>query len=477
MQTITDIDENQRRRRPAAGDASAPASASLKIVVIGSGYVGLVAGACLAHCGHMVVCVDEQREKIERLREGIVDIYEPGLTELIAAGIANGRLSFTVDPADALCDAQAVFVAVGTPPRPADGHPDMRHVFSAAKAIAANAADGIVVIDKSTVPVGTGDKVEDIIRRISPGLVFAVVSNPEFLREGTAIADFTRPERLVIGANEEWARQVVTRIYGDAFAGVPKVMTDRRSAELLKYAANAFLAMKITFINEMADLCEAVDANVGDIAYGIGLDSRIGDKFLNAGPGYGGSCFPKDALALAKTARDHRVQLRTIEAVIDVNDNRKRAMALRIVDACGGSVQGRKIAILGLAFKPDTDDIRESPAVPIIHALQDFGAEIAAYDPQAMDNTRSIFPDIEYCRSPHEAACGADALVIITEWHEFKTLEFATLRATMNRPRIVDLRNLYGKREMMEAGFQYWSVGRKPGNADDYFDQARQAAE
>jgi UDPglucose 6-dehydrogenase len=461
-------------RKPASGDASP----KTKIAVVGSGYVGLVAGACFAEVGHEVVCVDNDQAKIDRLNQGIVPIFEPGLSELIVANSASGRLTFTLDLRAALDGAQAVFIAVGTPPRPVDGHPDMKHVYAVAKAIAENASGDLVVVGKSTVPVGTGDRIEDIINRINPQLRVAVVSNPEFLREGAAIADFMTPERVVIGADEQWAQDIVSGIYSaEGFGDAPKVITSRRSAELLKYAANAFLAMKITFINEIADLCESVDADIGQIAYGMGLDSRIGAKFLKVGPGYGGSCFPKDAFALAKTARDHRVQLRTVEAVIEVNNNRKRAMALKILDACGGSVIGRRIAVLGLAFKADTDDVRESPAVPIIQALQDFGADISAYDPEAMPNCRALLSNVDLCSDAYQAARGADAVVVITEWAEFKTLDLAKLRSVMNRPVLVDLRNLYSHEEVRAAGVEYWSVGRRPVQGDVDLAMTQVAAE
>lgn len=355
----------------------------MKVVIIGSGYVGLVAGTCFAELGHQIVCVDNDARKVEALRNGVMPIYEPGLEEMVLSNVSAGRLEFTEDLGGALVGADAAFIAVGTPPRPTDGHADMKYVHAVARAIAEKASGDLVVVDKSTVPVGTGDDVEHILRSAGRNFRFSVVSNPEFLREGVAIDDFMHPDRIVIGAEDEWARTVVSRIYGViGFQGANVLHTSRRSAELLKYAANAFLAMKITFINEIADLCEAAGGDIRDVADGIGLDSRIGRKFLNAGPGYGGSCFPKDTLAISKTARDHRVQLRTIETVIQVNENRKRAMALRILDACNGTVRGKTIAVLGLAFKSDTDDMRDSPAIPVIQALQDFGATVRAYDPR-----------------------------------------------------------------------------------------------
>lgn len=434
----------------------------MKVVIIGSGYVGLVAGSCFAELGHEIVCVDNNNEKIQSLRNGVMPIYEPGLDVLVAGNHAAGRLSFTDDLALALTGADAAFIAVGTPPRVTDGHADMKYVYGVAREIAQKASGDLVVVDKSTVPVGTGDEVERILSSAGRPFRFSVVSNPEFLREGVAIDDFMRPDRIVIGSEDDWARDIVASIYGvEGFAGVPVLHTSRRSAELLKYAANAFLAMKITFINEIADLCESVGGDVRDIAYGIGLDSRIGGKFLNAGPGYGGSCFPKDTLAISKTARDYRVQLRTVETVIQVNENRKRAMALRVVDACNGDVRGKTIAVLGLAFKADTDDMRDSPSIPVIQALQDFGATVRAYDPEAMDNARTLFGNVDFAPDAYEAARGADAIVVLTEWSHFKTLDLKRLRTLSREPVLVDLRNLYAEDTVTDAGFDYWSIGRK----------------
>ena len=434
----------------------------MKIVIAGSGYVGLVAGACFAEFGHDIMCVDCDAAKIENLKRGIVPIYEPGLAELIRKNAGEGRLSFTTDIKQALFGASAAFIAVGTPPRPADGHADMKYVHAVARLIGENASGNLVVVDKSTVPVGTGDDVETILRNTNPDVRFAVVSNPEFLREGAAIRDFMRPDRIVIGAEEDWARQVVAAIYGVAgFGHAPVVFTTRRSAELLKYAANAFLAMKITFINEIADLCEAAGADVRDVAHGIGLDSRIGERFLNAGPGYGGSCFPKDTLAIAKTARDHRVELHTIETVIKVNENRKRAMALKVLDACGGTLRGKKVAILGLAFKANTDDMRDSPSIAIIQALQDFGAVVHAYDPESMENSKALLTGITLCPTAYDAARGADATVIVTDWEEFRGIDLVRLHAIVRTPVVVDFRNLFGDDEMNAAGFDYWRIGQK----------------
>lgn len=434
----------------------------MKVAIIGSGYVGLVAGTCFAELGHHIVCVDNDASKVLALKNGIIPIYEPGLEEMVRANAAAGRLEFTEELELALNDAQAAFIAVGTPPRATDGHADMKYVYTVARAIAEKATGDLVVVDKSTVPVGTGDEVEHILRSANRPFRFSVVSNPEFLREGAAIEDFMKPDRIVIGAEDEWSREVVSQIYGvEGFKGAPVLQTSRRSAELLKYAANAFLAMKITFINEIADLCEAVGGDIREVAGGIGLDSRIGAKFLNAGPGYGGSCFPKDTLAISKTARDYRVQLRTVEAVIQVNDNRKRAMALRVLDACNGSVRGKTIAILGLAFKADTDDMRDSPSIPVIQALQDFGAHIRAHDPEAMDNARKIFTNVTYHDDVFDAVAGADAVVFLTEWKEFKQINLDKLRAKVTTPLFIDLRNLFSEDDVASAGFEYWGIGRK----------------
>lgn len=436
----------------------------MKIAIIGSGYVGLVAGACFSELGHQVICVDNNPAKIRSLRDGVMPIYEPGLDVLVVKNTEAGRLQFTEDLREALLDADAAFIAVGTPPRPTDGHADMKYVYAVAREIAEKASGDLVVVDKSTVPVGTGDEVERLLRAANRPFRFSVVSNPEFLREGVAIGDFMKPDRIVIGAEDDWAKGIVSAIYSVlGFEKAPILHTSRRSAELLKYAANAFLAIKITFINEIADLCEAVGGDIRDVASGIGLDSRIGAKFLNAGPGYGGSCFPKDTMAISKTARDYRVQLRTVETVIEVNNNRKRAMALRVLDACNGSVCGKTIAVMGLAFKADTDDMRDSPSISVIQALQDFGGHIRAYDPEAMENANKIFTNVTFCEDAMETASGADAVVFLTEWSEFKDINLLKLRSKVATPLFIDLRNLFTEEAVAAAGFEYWCIGRKPG--------------
>ena len=434
----------------------------MRIAIVGTGYVGLVSGTCFADYGHTVTCIDTQDDKIAMLNRGDMPIYEPGLKELVVQNVDAGRLAFTTDMEWALSDCEVVFLAVGTPSRRGDGHADLSYVYAAARQVAELAQGPLVVVTKSTVPVGTGDRIERLVRQLRVRHAIDVVSNPEFLREGVAIGDFMRPDRIVIGAEDEWARAVVSRVYGvKGFEGTSVLHTSRRSAELLKYAANAFLAMKITFINEIADLCEAAGGDIRDVADGIGLDSRIGRKFLNAGPGYGGSCFPKDTLAISKTARDHKVQLRTVETVIQVNENRKRAMALRVLDACNGSVRGKTIAVLGLAFKADTDDMRDSPAIPLIQALQDFGATVRAYDPEAMDNAQGIFSHVTFCDDAMDAATGADAVVILTEWQEFRELNLLKLRSRVAAPLLVDFRNLLSEDAAVASGFDYWCIGRK----------------
>ena len=437
----------------------------MRIAMIGSGYVGLVSGACFADFGHEVICVDKDSEKIALLEAGGVPIYEPGLEALIGDNVAAKRLSFTTDLKAAVAGADVVFIAVGTPSRRGDGHADLSYVYSAARDIAA-AIDGFtVIVDKSTVPVGTGDEVARIIGQTNPQADFAVVSNPEFLREGAAIEDFKRPDRIVIGVEDERAREVMAEVYRPLYLNQsPILFTERRTAELIKYAANAFLAMKITFINEIADLSEAVGANVQDVARGIGLDNRIGSKFLHAGPGYGGSCFPKDTLALVKTAQDHNSPIRLIETTVAVNDTRKRAMARKVVAACGGTVRGKTIGVLGLTFKPNTDDMRDSPAISVIQALVDQGAQIRATDPEGMELARTVLPEgITYLESAYEAATGADALVIITEWNAFRALDFDRLGNVMRNRILVDLRNIYRREEIERHGFAYASVGR-PGD-------------
>jgi UDPglucose 6-dehydrogenase len=433
----------------------------MHIAVIGSGYVGLVSGACLADFGHDVTCVDVSAEKIEMLKAGRIPIFEPGLDQLVASNVKAGRLTFTTDLAGPVAGADAVFIAVGTPARHRDGHADLAYVHAAAREIARALQGFTVIATKSTVPVGTGDEVERIIRETNPKADFAVVSNPEFLREGAAIKDFKLPDRIVVGLEDERARDVMTEVYRPLYLNsAPLMFTERRTAELIKYAANAFLAMKITFINEMADLCEKVGANVQDVARGIGLDNRIGAKFLHAGPGYGGSCFPKDTQALAKTAQDHDSPLRLIETTIAINDQRKRAMARRVIAACGGEVRGKTIAVLGLTFKPNTDDMRDAPSISIIQALQDAGASIRAHDPEGMDSAREMLTAVTYCANPYEAAEGCHAAVLVTEWESFRALDLARLRKALSEPVLVDLRNVYRRAQVARHGLRYVSVGR-----------------
>jgi UDPglucose 6-dehydrogenase len=433
----------------------------MKIAMIGSGYVGLVSGACLADFGHIVTCVDKDMAKIDTLRQGKMPIFEPGLAELVIKNMREGRLSFTNDLTTCVAQADAVFIAVGTPSRRGDGHADLTYVYEAAGEIAACLTKFTVIVTKSTVPVGTGDEVEKVIRAANPIADFAVVSNPEFLREGAAITDFKHPDRIVIGLQDERAREVMNEIYRPLYLNqAPIQFTGRRTSELIKYAANAFLATKITFINEMADLCEKVGANVQDVARGIGLDNRIGRKFLNAGPGYGGSCFPKDTTALVKTATDYGAPLRIVETVVAVNDARKLSMAQKIIAACGGSVQGKTIALLGLAFKPNTDDMRDAPSLTIIECLKAAGAKIRAYDPEAMDQARLVLSDIEYANNAYACATGADALVIVTEWEEFRALDLGRIVGALKAPIIVDLRNIYRVEDMLKRGVSYTSVGR-----------------
>ncbi|MBB4614328.1 UDP-glucose dehydrogenase family protein [Novosphingobium taihuense] len=433
----------------------------MKIAMVGSGYVGLVSGACFADFGHDVVCIDKDESKIERLRAGVMPIYEPGLAELVAANVKAGRLSFSTDLASSIEGAQAIFIAVGTPSRRGDGHADLTYVYAVAQELAANITTPTVVVTKSTVPVGTGDEVERIIRESGTEVQFAVVSNPEFLREGAAIGDFKRPDRIVIGAEEEWARGVMREVYRPLFLNrAPILFTSRRSSELIKYAANAFLATKITFINEMADLCEKVGGDVQDVARGIGLDNRIGSKFLHAGPGYGGSCFPKDTLALLKTAEDYGSPVRLVEAVVKVNDSRKRAMGRKVIEALGGDARGKRVALLGLTFKPNTDDMRDAPSIAIVQTLLDAGAEVVAYDPEGMEAAAAIMPEVKMVSSTYAAVEGADAVALVTEWDAFRALDFARVKGLMNAPVLVDLRNVYDPAEARSAGFAYSSVGR-----------------
>jgi UDPglucose 6-dehydrogenase len=433
----------------------------MRVAMIGTGYVGLVSGACFADFGHDVTCVDKDAGKIAALTRGEVPIYEPGLNDLVAANTRAGRLKFTSDLPAAVKAADAVFIAVGTPSRRGDGHADLSFVYDAAREIAA-ALDGFtVVITKSTVPVGTGDEVERIVREARPKAEFAVVSNPEFLREGAAIQDFKHPDRIVVGSDDARARDVMTELYRPLYLNrSPILFTDRRTAELIKYAANAFLATKITFINEIADLAEKVGADVQEIARGIGLDNRIGAKFLHAGPGFGGSCFPKDTVALLKTGQDHDAPLRIVEAVVAVNDTRKRAMARKVAHALGGELRGKTIAVLGLTFKPNTDDMRESPSIPLITALQDMGAKVRAYDPTGMEQAKPLMANVAFCKDAYDCAQGASALVIVTEWEQFRALDFARLKTVMERPVLVDLRNIYRPDEVARHGFTYESVGR-----------------
>ena len=431
----------------------------MKIVIIGSGYVGLVSGACLADFGHTVTCVDNDASKIAALERGMVPIFEPGLESLVAHNTRDGRLSFTTNLADPLADADAVFIAVGTPARRGDGHADLCHVYRAAREIARALTKRMVVVTKSTVPVGTADEVERIIGEENANAEISVVSNPEFLREGAAIRDFKHPDRIVVGVADEYARAVMAEIYRPLFLNKsPILFTSRRSAELIKYAANAFLAMKITFVNEVADLCEKVGADIQEVAAGIGGDHRIGSKFLHAGPGFGGSCFPKDTVALAKTAQDHDSPMRLVETAIAVNDARKRAMGRRIIQAAGG-VRGKTIAIFGLTFKPNTDDLRDAPSISIIQALQDAGARIQAYDPKGMEHARQLWSDISFHESPYDAAENASAICILTEWEQFRALDFERLKKLVAQPVLVDLRNIYAAKDVRRYGFAYSGIG------------------
>ena len=433
----------------------------MTITMIGAGYVGLVSGACFADFGHDVICFDKDASKIDALRAGRMPIFEPGLDQLVATNTKAGRLSFTTDAAEALADPDAVFIAVGTPSRRGDGHADLSYVYAAAAEIAGYIKRFTVIVDKSTVPVGTGDEVDRVIRETNPGADFAVISNPEFLREGAAIDDFKRPDRVVIGGDDERALEVMRQIYRPLARGrSPVIEMSRRGAELTKYAGNAFLATKITFINEIADLCEKVGADVQEIARGIGLDNRIGSKFLHAGPGYGGSCFPKDTIALLQTAEDYGAPQRIVQAVVAVNDMRKQAMGDKVIAACGGDVQGKTIAVLGLTFKPNTDDMRESPAISIIKKLQAAGATVRAYDPEGMDQARNDLPDITYCSGAYQTMEQADALVFITEWDAFRALDLSRVKSLLKTPIIVDLRNIYPRHVAEAAGFAYTAVGR-----------------
>ena len=432
----------------------------MRIAMIGTGYVGLVSGACFADFGHRVCCIDKDEAKIDGLNSGVMPIWEPGLEALVKANVERGRLTFSKELADGVRSAEAVFIAVGTPARRGDGHADLTFVFDAVRELARLIRPGTVVVTKSTVPVGTGDRIEEILREEGVSDV-SVASNPEFLREGAAIADFKHPDRIVVGAEDDRAQEVLKEIYRPLFLNrAPILFTGRRTAELTKYAANAFLAVKISFINEIANLCEAVDADVQDVARGIGLDNRIGAKFLHAGPGYGGSCFPKDTLALLQTAEKFGVDQRIVRTTVKVNDDRKAGMAERVARAIGGSLKGKRIAVLGLAFKPNTDDMREAPSIPLVNGLVDQGAIVSAFDPVARDQAEKVFSGIEFASDAYEAAANADALVIVTEWDEFRALDLEKIASSLRGKVLVDLRNVYDRREAEEAGLTYFGVGR-----------------
>ena len=433
----------------------------MRVAIIGTGYVGLVSGACFADFGHSVICVDKDASKIESLERGEIPIYEPGLDAIVAENVREGRLSFTTDLKTAIPDADAVFIAVGTPSRRGDGFADLSYVYAASEEIAAALNGYTVIVTKSTVPVGTGAEVEAIIARVRPDAEYSVVSNPEFLREGAAIEDFKRPDRVVVGAEDERAQELMSELYRPLFLNeTPILFTNRATSELIKYAANAFLATKITFINEMADLCESVGANVQEVARGIGLDGRIGSKFLHAGPGYGGSCFPKDTLALVRTAQQYGAPTKIVEAVVEINARRKKEMADRVIALSGGSIKGKKIAVLGLTFKPNTDDMRDAPSLDIIPALQEAGAEVRAFDPAGMDEAKKLLSDVIYCDGPYHAMDGADAVALVTEWDEFRALDLARMKQLLKEPVFVDLRNVYRPAQMADAGFAYASIGR-----------------
>jgi UDPglucose 6-dehydrogenase len=432
----------------------------MRVAMIGTGYVGLVSGACLADFGHHVTCVDRDGAKIAALGRNQIPIYEPGLDFMVATNAREGRLAFTTDLERPTVEADAVFIAVGTPSRRGDGYTDLSYVHAAAREIAVALSGFTVIVTKSTAPVGTSDNVERIIQELRPDADFAVVSNPEFLREGSAIQDFKHPDRIVIGTEDPRAREVMAELYRPLYLNqAPILYTGRRTAELIKYAANAFLATKITFINEIADLCERVGADVQEVARGIGLDKRIGSKFLHAGPGFGGSCLPKDILALVKIAQDQAAPLRLVETVAAVNDSRKRAMARKIAGVVG-NLRGKTIAVLGLTFKPNTDDMREAPSIPLVAALHDFGARVRAYDPAGMEQARALMPEVTFCDGPYACAEGVDAVVIVTEWEQFRALDLDRLKSVMRAPIIIDLRNIYRVDEMIGSGFVYESIGR-----------------
>ncbi len=435
----------------------------MKIAMVGSGYVGLVSGACFADFGHDVVCIDKDQGKIDRLHDGVMPIYEPGLDALVESNVKAGRLSFTTSLAEGIKDAAAIFIAVGTPSRRGDGHADLSFVYAVAKEVGESLANPAVVVTKSTVPVGTGDEVERILADSGTAHQFSVVSNPEFLREGAAIGDFKRPDRIVIGAEDDFGRDIMREVYRPLFLNEsPILFTERRTSELIKYAANAFLATKITFINEMADLCEKVGANVQDVSRGIGMDNRIGSKFLHAGPGYGGSCFPKDTLALLKTAEDYDSPTRIVEAVVKTNESRKRAMGRKVLDALGGAegARGKKAALLGLTFKPNTDDMRDSPAIAVAQTLTDAGVIVSAFDPEGMEIAKPLMPDVNMCGDPYAALDGADVIAIVTEWDVFRALDLNRVKDLVSAPVMVDLRNIYNPDDMRAAGFAYTSIGR-----------------
>ena len=440
----------------------------MRVAMIGTGYVGLVSGACFSEFGHEVACIDLDADKIAALKRGEMPIFEPGLGALVAANLRAGRLSFATDVGPAVARADAVFIAVGTPGRRGDGQADVSYVLAAAAQIAAALDGPTTVITKSTVPVGTGRKVQDVIAKARPDANYEIAANPEFLREGSAVNDFMRPDRVVVGAESEGAREVMRDLYRPLFLlETPVLFTSIETAELIKYAANTFLATKITFINEMADLCEKIGADVSDVARGIGLDGRIGAKFLHPGPGFGGSCFPKDARALAHMARDFGAPSKIVEAVSAANDARKKRMAAKIIDACGGSVGGKTLAVLGLTFKPNTDDMREAPSLEIVPALQQAGASVRAFDPEGIEPARAILSDVVWCQGAYEAMEGADALVLLTEWNEFRALDLGRVKSLMKRPLMIDLRNVYDPEAMAAAGFEYTSVGRPAAIAGD----------
>jgi len=435
----------------------------MKIAVIGTGYVGLVSGTCFSEFGHEVTCVDKDPAKIEALNNDIMPIYEPGLDAMVSKNRTAGRLHFTTNLKEAMEGAKAIFIAVGTPTRRGDGHADLQYVFAAVEEAAQYITDYTVVVTKSTVPVGTGARIKARLSELLAPELFDVASNPEFLREGAAIEDFMRPNRVVCGADSDAAQDVLRELYRPLYLNeTPVLFTSRETAEVIKYAANAFLATKISFINEMADLCEKVDADVQEVAKGIGLDTRIGSKFLHAGPGYGGSCFPKDTRALVSTADEHGVPMRIVRSVVEVNETRKKEMADKIMAACGGDVSGKRIAILGLTFKPNTDDMRESPSLDIIPALQAAGASVAAHDPKGMDEAKHMLADVTFCDDPYDSMDGADALVILTEWNQFRALDLGRVKSLLKSPILVDLRNIYGRANLVDEGFKYVGVGRCP---------------